>query len=281
MSTIAQRCGALFPLLLLLAAGQSPHAKAQVNGDFRTKERSFALELVRPSFGGEGFQIISGLANFTARLPAGDHRMIVIEVPLAHGSLDREFANSASTTLGNPYVGIEIGNDTNSAVAVLGARIPIGQEWGDDDFATGLGIVSDMNRMPAFLTEYLTLDVGGRGRIQAEESPMRGGILGTVSGMIPTADNGDFEVLVNGGVHLGYYEPRWWLSTGVSGIWLASEPDADFSDVSTFEIGFTGGLDRGSLRPMVNVRVPLDEGLFFRQDYSIGFGLQWVPGDGA
>ena len=257
-------------LLVALFSGQQ--LEAQGIWGFRTDEPTLTLELFRPSFEGDDFGLLSGVANVSARLPT-DAVVVVVEVPLARADL--EDPSGSSVTMGNPYVGLE--RSSESATFLAGVRLPIGQEWGDDDVASGVGIVTDMERgFSAFLVDRLGIDLGARVQSVTEATPVSFGWRGTVTASIPTGeDQGDTEFFLASGVRTAYEQEEWWLAAEIDGWWFVSAEDADFSEVSTFELGVTAGLDLDAVRPALQVRFPLDDGLFFTPDVTVGVGVQW------
>ena len=257
---------------LLMAVFSGQPLEAQDFWGFRTEEPTLTLELIRPSFEGDDFGFLSGVANVAARLPTDDV-VVVVEVPLARAGL--QDPSGSSVTMGNPYVGVE--GSSGSGTLVAGVRLPIGQEWGDDDVASGVGISTDVERgFSAFLVDRLGIDFGGRIRSSTEERPVSFGWRGTVSASIPTGDDdGDTEFFLASGVRTAYEQEEWWLAGEISGWWFVSAEDADFSEVSTFEFGVTAGVDLDAVRPALQVRFPLDDGLFFAPDFTVGLGVQW------
>lgn len=165
MRTFRAFCAA--PVLLTVAALVAPaKASAQDLAKDWTSPAEISFEVGRPFFdGADEFSALSGFAYLSGVLGEGPTRF-VFEIPFARGSLDG--LGGSSSLLGSPFVGVvtrlsDEGADT-PAGASLGLRIPVpeGFQFGDDDYAVGLAIFGDADRMEAFLTETATVSAAVR-----------------------------------------------------------------------------------------------------------------------
>lgn len=260
---------------LLAAAALAPVAAAQSLWLDRAHPKTIHLELAKPLFDGdEGFFSFAGFLS--ARLPAGDRLAFVGELPMATLSVDQGIlGDESSTMIGNPYLGIETRPaDGHGGRFELGLRPPLASE---DEFAFLAGLAADLQRWEAFVPDAFFVRAAGHWR-----SAMRDGAPGVDLGIAPVVwipeDDGDTELFVTYSAQVLVASPQVRGGGGLSGRWFATAEDADFGEASTHEFGVALDFLRGSVRPGLVLRVPLeDQGIFFgTPDAVIGVTLNFV-----
>ncbi len=127
------------------------------------------IEALRPSLGPHALRqneaIVSGVVFATGRYALSPAARVVVDLPLARGS----FAASASplgtvpaasgTTLGSPYLGLELGRAGRGAAAELGVRLPLvaTPRTADDSSSLAVGRYADLDRADAFAPRVGTI----------------------------------------------------------------------------------------------------------------------------
>jgi hypothetical protein len=199
----------------------------------------------------------------SARIRASDNVAVFVSLPISNVVMNYEDESYGLSLIGNPYLGLEIGqNDTSKAARPvrIGFRLPIAS---DEKYrATEIG-AQTFNSLEGFAPDLLTLQLG-----MGSDYVSRGGVTTSfnldVATLIPVGVGGDIEVL-------GYYNLSVMLrNSGFSGgfgfagrIWI-SGCDMDFGERTAHQLGFTVGYQIGAFRPGAHFRVRLDE---YPRDY--------------
>ena len=264
------------PAALLAAALLAPAAAdAQSPWLDRENPKTLHLELAKPLFDGdEGFFTFG--AFLTARLPAGDGLAFVGELPVATLSVDEGLlGDRSSTTIGNPYLGIETRPEGGHGGRFeLGLRPPLASE---DEFAFLAGMAADVHRWEAFLPNAFFVRAAGHWR-----SDMRGGGPGVDLGVAPNLwipeEDGDTELFATYGLRVLLESPQARGGVGLGGRWFVTAEDADFGEASTHQLEAAFDFGRGGVRPGFVLRLPLDDtGIFFdNPDAVVGLTLNFV-----
>jgi hypothetical protein len=263
------RCAAALAALAAFA----PAAQAQSAWLDRSVPKSIHLELAKPGVEGldEGF--LTFAAFLTARLPLNDGLTFIGELPMA--TISSDDGDESSTTIGNPYVGIESRLAAESGTWFeFGARPPISS---DDEFAWLIGALADADRWEAYFPNAIFIRGAGHWR-----SAPRDGRIGVDVRVAPTVwipeEDGDSELFATYGVQALLTSPTARGGAGLTGRWLVTEDDGGFGERSTHQLDVAFDFLRGNVRPGVTLRVPLDDdGLFFGASESvIGLTLNFV-----
>lgn len=232
-----------------------------------------SLEIARPFFDGGDYSALSGFAYFSGTLGSGDTRFL-FEVPFARGGI-ADF-DASSSVLGSPFIGVarRLTTDEGSgASGALGVRIPVPEafEFGDDDFAVGLGIFGDADRMEAFLVETATLS--GALRVHSEVAPTVT-LVGQldVDALIFTGDDADdrVESFLGWGGLARFEGTGAFGSLGVTGRFLMTESG---DDRIWHQVQGRIGADLGRARPWVSARIPVQGGFVEGLDGVFGAGI--------
>jgi hypothetical protein len=255
---------------LLAVAALPPAAAAQSLWLDRANPKTIHLELAKPLFDGdEGFLTFAGFLS--ARLPVGDRLAFVGELPMANLAVDDE----TSTTIGNPYLGIETRPDGGHGGRFeLGLRPPLASE---DELAFLAGLGADLPRWEAFIPEAFFARAAAHWR-----SDMRDGAPGFDLGVAPVVwfpqEDGDTELFVTYSAQVLVDAAQVRGGVGLSGRWWATAEDADFGEASTHQLGVALDFLRGGVRPGLVLRVPLEEaGIILNSpDAVIGVTLNFV-----
>ena len=192
---------------------------------------------------------------------------VVGEFPFANGA-DKDFDAEDTTTIGNPYFGIEHTSANGRVTTELGLRAPLVSE---ENLGTFVGLVSDfIDRAEAFVPNYVPI-TAAIGYLGPADRGLAVRVRGGGSVWIPT-EGGDVEALVLYGIQ-GWHARRWLAGFGLTGRYIATGGELGVGQRFHHQVGGTLGYGFGSVRPVVEVRVPLDEDLREEMPYVIGIGL--------
>ncbi|MGH7608281.1 MAG: hypothetical protein ACREME_13190 [Gemmatimonadales bacterium] len=228
-----------------------------------------ALDLLRPKLRGGGTSLTSLAAYASARLPLGPRTTLRFELPVATVSTDL----SSSTSLGNPYLGLEFG-DTTGLVLDAGFRGPLASE---SEFAAELGALSDITRFEAFVPNTVTFAARARYRFQ---DPGGSGFQfeagGGPSFFISTKGGADPDMVLHHHMAAGYRGPNLWWAVAFAGWTLITEDAGGVGERTLNEVGASVGLTRGTARPALHLIVPLDDGYNEEVGIVLGIGIAFT-----
>lgn len=228
-------------------------------------ERAYWVRVLKPDF--EDETLLTGSYALGLRYPF-ESAALIVEVPLAHWGVDRDFFEDRSeTALGNPYVGAAWGS--GPVEGTVGVRIPLAPD--DASRALGVGFASDpIDRQEAFLPDLVPLTGGMRAETRFGESDAWTFAVRTDASLwLSTRGNGGEAFLRLGG-EIWYEGPRVVAGAGAVAKALATGNAGSISQLG-------GSLDvklGDGWRPGVEFRLPLHGG--FRDDtndYTIGVHL--------
>lgn len=235
-------------------------------------DRGLSIHVARPRF--DDFTDIdfvenvesTSLAAFVAgRLRISESLLLVAEVPLSrYGFSTLEQDIDTETTFGNPYLGCEIVHGTSSFTEI-GIWLPLKSDDSGDMLAmvTGQTITGRTDRVEAFLHDQ-TLSISAASNVIHEmSSGLHLRLRAGPTILLDTGDNSPHhtnELIVHYGGHM-WTEPDWgYLGAGVTGVAIVSEDGIDLAERIDHQALLSAALDRGTLMPGVQIRIPLDEG---------------------
>lgn len=264
---VAMCLTALFPIAL----------QAQSIWLDRSQDKSIGLEVMRPNFSAEEGDEVSGLLLFLSlRAPMTPQFRFVGELPFVRSSYESNFfftRSGSQSTVGNPYLGFEIGQRGTPFLGEFGIRLPAASE--DKFGAVLMGIVSDYDRLEAFIPNTVSI-TGMLNYCHREASGFALRLRGGPSLLLNT-DEDDTELFIGYSAQAGYEAPRFSLLGGFTGRAIMTEEDADFDERSIHQLGFNASAQFGKLRPGLHLRLPLDDDLQESLDAVLGLNLvlQW------
>ncbi|HKQ18393.1 MAG TPA: hypothetical protein VJW75_01475, partial [Candidatus Eisenbacteria bacterium] len=186
--------------LFLLAAGAvliaslPCPAAAQSPWMARDGNQTLMLEFLGPSIEDIDQELFSGAFFLGGRGAVGSRIFVVGELPFVrHESTDEFFSSEiSSSTIGNPYVGLEMNLASGPAFIELGVRPPLAA---DDEFpAVTTGIVADVTQWEAFFPEVFSI-VGAFNVREVTPSKLAYRLRVGPAVMIPTNDGSDETVV--------------------------------------------------------------------------------------
>jgi hypothetical protein len=137
----------------------------------RSHGKTLMLEIFKPDehsgfYNGAFYPVDYSFETFalflSLRQPIGSKYFLVAELAFAHAAfdtkIDRPFSfyrhSGASSTMGNPYIGLERGSPTSWFFIEAGIRLPLVKT--DNNYAARIGEIADLDRREAF-EDYLAL----------------------------------------------------------------------------------------------------------------------------
>ncbi len=246
----------IFLTTLLAVFGVPGGASAQLDYPVPVDDATVRLELAKPflegSFGDVGFA--TSILRARLLLPVGDNASLILGTGLTIATLE---GAPSSQTLASPMVGFVVGSP-EATYGHLTVELPLAQEFGDDDYATGVAILSQYEQLHAFVPDLLTISGGVTPQWDLDQGG-RVGLRGGASVLIPTDDSSaDTEVLVRYGVFGQFPVQAIELGVEVSGLALISESDLSLGERTLIGATLTVGLP-GAAAPEIFVHVPLDD----------------------
>ena len=264
MSRPTSALQALVGTLALALAGVAPTpAGAQSLWMQRDADHTVSLEFLRPSLEGADSDLLSGAFFLTGRAALSPRIAIVGELPyVSHSStqtgtdfLGNEITTSvSSSTIGNPYVGMEARLGNGPAFLELGARPPLAS---DDEFeAFVTGFTSDVTRTMTFLPDVASIQMAINLReITPSKLAYRVRLCPTVA--IPTEGSDDVELFTMYSIQIGYQGSAVRVGGGMSGEALVTEDFGNLGSRTRNQLELHADFLRGSIRPGLDLHIPL------------------------
>lgn len=230
-----------------------------------------------PFLKGDGHKFFTGALVPSASIRVGEGFRVEADLPILRAGQDfgAVAGTQSSVRLGNPYLGLRIGEDDKSVSGSLGLRIPAskGAQTAIQQQAVDAAAVSNFDDFEAFVPSIMTV----RATLEYRKvSPSRvlfgvkgGPSLQTNTSGDPTQDS---EVSLDYGARVGYEGTGAQIALGLTGRYLVTTPRApelcpatgscpskSFSGRTDHHLSASAELRSGSVRPRVTLRVPLDE----------------------
>jgi hypothetical protein len=238
------------------------------------KLHSLSLEYFSPSFKSDGlFSRIKGTTVFlTGRFNLSNVIAGVLELPYANGSYEAAMysVSGSSSSLGNPYVGLEYYSQSAPFFGEFGIRLPV---FNKNEMLAGLtGIYSDLDRWEAFIPEAFTVSTYGNFAARSESGVYTRLRVGP-SFWISTKSSGDAsEALLGYSARVGYASESFDLAMIGFGKMILTE-GGEVNKRTYHQLAFSLGLNIGIVRPDIQYRIVLDEYLKHVVSNIIGVSL--------
>lgn len=224
-----------------------------------------ALDVLRPKFRGGETTLLSGVAIVSGRTRIGGMRL-TFELPIAR--VETEFI-PASTAIGNPYLGLELGGETGLSGSV-GARFPLAPDDEAASFTTG--IYSDVSRIEQFRFNTLTVQGAVRYRVH-NPNGFTFDAGGGPAVWVPTEGGGEAELVLHHDISAGYRGSVLWFGAGFSGWTWMTKGFGGVGERTAHQFNVSIGGARGHVRPAVHLILPIDELYNSNVGYVLGFGI--------
>ncbi|MBI1807288.1 MAG: hypothetical protein HYR76_09595 [Ignavibacteria bacterium] len=250
---------------------------AQTPFSQRFDRTSLCLEALIPKFKRSGY---SGGAFFlTGRFRTSPENMVVIEIPYAvasyedsyymylNGSLVPIAQTTSDNTIGNPYIGTEIGKPESIVFGEIGARFPLASD--KSYYTEAVAIASDIDRWEAFLAHAFTVGGAINVRVRDPQGPFLRVRFGP-SLWLPTRGGGGI-VALSPAISAGFDGTKVTIALGLSFRELLDLSSSYNTNVSQFLA--STALHLGIVHPQLQLRLPLDDNFKRSIDYVLGMGV--------
>jgi hypothetical protein len=248
------------PLLLLMSA--SPLSAQSVWTGPPEHADEVSVEWLKPVLddGGDtsfwtSSMILSGQATLSDRL------LVVGELPMSHVQTQvvddvGEEQTLSSTTVGNPYLGIELRGTTMPFVLELGAHLPVVE---DPEFTTvAIGALTDLNRIGAYVVNQVPLQLIGNYYYDPRSSNFSIRLRGGPETYLPAGGNASGSMILTYGAQGWYRTDILDAGLGFTGRWGVTQPNAGFRESSLHQVSTVLQKTFGRVRPGVLARIPLE-----------------------
>lgn len=239
-------------------------ARAQAGRYPEVEAPAVQIEFAKPFFEGEGIGFATSVLEATLLAPLGGNTLFAAW-GVSYGTID---GASSSTTTSNLRVGAAFG-EAGATRGELHVDLPVASEHGDDDFATGFGIVTDYERLERFVPDAWAIG----GSIAPHRSLTSGAVIGGRLGatlMIPTEDGPDSELLLLPAAFATLPAGTARIGAELSASIIASEEGLSLGERSILQTTLWVGLPSASLAPDFYLRIPLDDDLGEILDFVLG-----------
>ena len=216
---------------------------------------------------------LSGAVFLTGTIPVAAHGMLVIELPFARSSIAVAGESSSNSSLGNPYVGLQVSAGTASRgfVGELGIRPPV---VGDNDAEAGTtGVFTDLDRQEAFINNLTAFS--GAANVYARGGHTMGRLRLGLTEQFLGQDVVDYETILNYGALGSVDVDRLRVGAALTGRYLLTE-SGSFGDRSFHHAAASVSVLFDQLRPGLFVRVPFDEDIRDLVSSTFGITLEYT-----
>ena len=239
------------------------------------------MELYKPLFEDIHYYDVeptSVAAFLSGRVALDESIDLVAELPVSRYGFsfrdemtDLGEADLSETTIGNPYVGVRL--DTDQPVRwEVGVRLPL---LSDDEFiGAWTGMIADQTgRLEAFMPNTLSIT----GTASGAHSLASNGRVGFRVGpsLLINTDEEEYEdgqeMILHYGIDIEYRQGRAIIGTGIDGVMIVTEGDG-LAERTLHQAVLAVMADLGTLRPGIQVRIPLDDE-YYRDVSKLILGL--------
>lgn len=266
-------------LTIGLVAILSAPAAAQSTWLDREHRPSVLVEGLFPSFDDTDTNFPTAAWYAAARLPLGHPTMFVFELPYSRGEIDNGGSGSSQSSIGNPYLGVEYAPKPSGFLLEFGGRIPLASDEKLLPFI--IGYYSDIERQEAFVPDQVTVRLGLHYHHAADAANRIAYDVRLVPSVWAKTEDtflNESELFFGYGAWMRYEGDMVRAGGGLTGRWNATNDGADFGEASLHQ--FDLGIDflRGPVRPGLQLKLPLDDGLTNAIGSVVGVTVTVLPG---
>jgi len=250
------------------------------------------LPFLKDTMAFKGHKFFTGAIVPSVSIRAGDGIRVEGDFPMMRAGFQPGTGSKLqSFRIGNPYLGIRIGDDEKLVSGVLGARVPVGKKPTnfESQMAVSAGAVSNFDEFEAFNPNLLTF----RGALELRRLRPNGFLIGLRGGPslqmnTSGAPQADTEIYFDYGARLGFQGKSALATAALTGRYLITAPGFDFACLPAFPAGcdpksfnarthhaISGVVELrpGRIRPRATLRFPLDKDLRIQEGAVLGVGL--------
>jgi hypothetical protein len=283
---MSRKIGRITTLVLVALFGAARPVGAQGTWPGHGAPRSISVEILRPSVRRGGFRtnqgLISGVVVATGRFALGPSGHVVVELPVAHGSFRAAGSGigaapeASGTTIGSPYVGLQVGAPGGGTFLQFGFRLPLVAvpASASDSSSLAVGRFADAERADAFTPRIGTISaLVGYGFAGAHGLRVR--VSGGPLGQFTTArvTGGALALWFAYRVEAGYEGRSLILLGGVAGRMTMTPGGASVGWRTPQQLVLTLRIKTAGVEPSATVRVPFGAALRRAAGPAFGFGV--------
>lgn len=268
------RCVSVWLTLLLLgpllpASAQSvwtmpPHHANQAS-----------VEWLKPVFDdGNGASVLTSSFVLSAQATLTDRLMLVGELPVAHARFKSppqlRDAETPSTSVGNPYVGLEVRSIDTPLFMEVGLRLPTTDNPGF--WPSAIGSLTDLNRLGAYPVNQIPFQLVGNYSHDPARSAFSARLRVGPEVFFPASGGAPATMVLTYGAQGWYTAPDEGLRVGLglTGRWNTGR-NAGFGQSSLHHVTTTLQGTFGNFHPGVVARLPLEAS--YREAFNAVIGL--------
>ena len=224
---------------------------------------SVSLRYANPSFDTDGNWNISGeLINLNISGELSEGARLIVDMPYAHYREPSSFFGGGGRTenmFGNPYLGARLSTAASNLSCEFGFRLPLAGN--EKPGAAMTGLLSDLDQMEAFISDYLPVHVG----ISIKSKNSEGLFARISANQYAWFYVGDdkrvdaTEFVLHYGAIGGFENQNIRLQGGITGLSILSEGDAFTDEATLHQFGMELDYRLGNFWPGMHFRVPLDD----------------------
>jgi hypothetical protein len=247
------KAGIFIFLLPVLLSGQMFSME-----DLPVEKMELGFRYLHPDLKGEdGLSLLSGVYDFSIRIPLSSGLNIVGSIP--YSVLAGDLVDDSEGCVGNIYVGLQLRLNSrpgNYFFASMGAFLPTAPDNKPDPITSAL--FTNYLQIQKFFPDMVTIYGNLAYHHLKEGDFIFGGEFGP-NLMIPTEEDADVELLVHYALTAGY---RWKyvdLKVEFQGLGIITEEELDTEDRYIHDLAFGVYWNRGKIRPGVFYKIYLKE----------------------
>lgn len=234
--------------------------------------KSISVETLKPSFdnqaffGGVDFSFATSATYISGRIPLAKNpsKVIKFELPIVHGKVSSNFANvsDSETGIGNLLIGMEFRKRGLPSWTEVTVRLPTVDKT-QQGIPTIVGSAADPNRQEAVFPDMIHIGFSWNYKKIGDDNVYTKLRIGPNIFI----DNGDTlddtEFFLDYSGQVGFAGEKVNFLVGLTGRYLISEDDVDFSDRTTHMFGMAATFNAGRVHPGVSLRLPIGDNLTF------------------
>jgi hypothetical protein len=234
-----------------------------------------SLEISKVSFD-EDPHLSFGTMQLTlaARFRLAENMFFLFELPYVHTGRDVVYVpyygihSESSSTLGNPYLGVETSRPDGGPVFKFGMRVPLTSQT--EYTAWSYGVAAARDRWEAFGPKLTIIQVGGGLQIsRTNQYRLRLLLLPTL--MVP--NSGDPELFLDMNTEFWITSRHVRAGIGLYDRYFVTESEHSFDARNELQTGLSFNAAIGTFHPGIHFRIPLDQNVKNVIDFTYGLNL--------
>lgn len=248
------------------------------------------LDLGKPFLKGEGEKFPTGSIVPSLSMRAVEAIRVEADLPLMRAGFDfgTPTGTSSAFRIGNPYLGLRIGDDEKLITGTIGFRLPLASKPDTPiaQQAVRAGAITTFDEFEAFAPNFLTVRSSLEAHWVSDTKVLLGAKAGPSLLMSTDGDpNKQSDIFFDYGGRIGYEASGAQMTVALTGRYLITPADKAFErctpvgcEIERFHhaASATVELRSGALRPRVSVRLPFDKDLRDQAGTILTVGLSFA-----